>query len=116
MLVYYVQIMTYRGDSASEAESEEEGVDEQEGGRQLLEGKHKCVCVCVCVQGQQCYLISGNGCATPEAALRWCNDATDIETLKSRAIQAKSGLDLDFINCGCQLSVQDIPETLTDWR
>ena len=56
MLVYYVQLMAQ--------ESEEEGVDEQEGGRYTH--------VCVGVQGQQCYLISGNGCATPEAALRWC--------------------------------------------
>ena len=66
MLVYYVQLMAYRGDSASE-KSEEEGVDEQKGDVSFLS-----IHTCVGVQGQQCYLISGNGCATPEAALRWC--------------------------------------------
>ena len=53
---------------------------------------------------------------TPEAALRWCASASDMETFKSRVLDSSEKISLDFVDGGRMMSGQNIPAGLTDWR
>ena len=53
---------------------------------------------------------------TPEAALRWCASASDIETFKSRVLHSSDKMNLEFIDDGRMMSGQDITAELIDWR
>lgn len=53
---------------------------------------------------------------TPEAALRWCASARDVETFKSRVLSSSQQITLESIDDGQMMCAHDIAAELIDWR
>lgn len=70
----------------------------------------------MCIQYTKYYHTEICTINTPEAALRWCASASDIETFKARVLHSSEKINLEFIDGGRMMSGQDITTELTDWR